>query len=560
MKTVQLGDICTVVSGSTPKRAIKEYWGGDIPWVAPKEISSLEGAYLNDSKEKITAKGLKSCSATMLPKGSLLLSSRAPIGLLAINNIPVCTNQGFKSLIPSEGVHVQFLYYYLKSNVKSLQYKGAGATFKELSKAAVERFVVHLPNFDDQIRIATLLSRVEALIATRKENLCQLKEFLTSTFLEMFGDPVRNEKGWATADCHKVVIGIKSGTSYGGEDRSALKDNEMGVLKISAVTQGFFNANEFKAVDRRKIKKQVITVKKGDFLISRANTYELVAACCVVDKSNEKLFLPDKLWRLSFDEKRINSQFFNYLLKNNSFRNIVRKQASGGHESMLNISMEKFRQLRVIVPDKFIQDKFANIEGKVGNLRKHYQQNLVELENLYGVLSQKAFKGDLDLSNIPTEGVDSSNDTEEKITSVLPLVEVPGEKMPHINALTSIDSNHPELQHEYGLPSIDFMVGENKAEEDDKDIDIANPSIRKKYVSSLLSTYLSGQKGGHFSMDDFSSLIDDKFEQLSTDENQILMDVVDYDSIRNSLFQLLENGQIEQKFNETSNKVELKIK
>ena len=81
MKTVRLGDVCKVVSGSTPERVKAEYWGGNIPWVAPKEINRLSSPYLFDSAEKITEAGFKSCSTGMLPVGSLLLSSRAPIGL-----------------------------------------------------------------------------------------------------------------------------------------------------------------------------------------------------------------------------------------------------------------------------------------------------------------------------------------------------------------------------------------------------------------------------------------------------------------------------------------------
>ena len=99
MKTIKLGEVCRVVSGSTPERVKGEYWGGMIPWVTPKEINRLSSPYLFDSVEKITEAGFKSCSTEMLPAGSLLLSSRSTIGLLAINKIPVCTNQGFKSLI-----------------------------------------------------------------------------------------------------------------------------------------------------------------------------------------------------------------------------------------------------------------------------------------------------------------------------------------------------------------------------------------------------------------------------------------------------------------------------
>jgi type I restriction enzyme, S subunit len=120
MRKIALGDVCQVLSGSTPKRNKPEFWDGNIPWVTPKEIGDLRTPYLEDSLEKITDLGYKSCSTTMLPTNSVLLSSRAPIGLLAINKIRVCTNQGFKSLIPSSEVHTEYLYYCLKYNLRAL--------------------------------------------------------------------------------------------------------------------------------------------------------------------------------------------------------------------------------------------------------------------------------------------------------------------------------------------------------------------------------------------------------------------------------------------------------
>lgn len=401
MRIVTLGGICKVVSGSTPKREKVEFWKGTIPWVTPKEISRLTSPYLWDSEEKITEEGFNSCSTAMLPAGSVLLSSRAPIGLLAINKIPVCTNQGFKSLVPSNEVNAEYLYYVLKANVKALQARGNGATFKELAKPAVEDFKIPLPAIDDQIRIAHLLGKVEGLIAQRKQHLQQLDDLLKSVFLEMFGDPVRNEKGWDIHPCEKVVSGISSGTSYGGEDRAFASAEEVGVLKISAVTQGVFDPAEFKVVNPAQITKTLRFVKRGDFLFSRANTVELVAACCIVPQDYDQLFLPDKLWVLTFNAELISPQFFNYLLKNERYRDAVRSLANGGHDSMLNISMKKFMTLDVPCPPAPIQRNFSTIAEKVEGIKSRYQQSLNDLEALYGTLSQQAFKGELDLSRIP---------------------------------------------------------------------------------------------------------------------------------------------------------------
>ena len=107
-----VGEVCEVVSGATPRTGKPEFWGGNVPWVTPKDLSELGQKHLSDTPRKITKAGLKSCSARMLPAQSVLFSSRAPIGLVAINTLPVCTNQGFKSLVPrSDLVSPDFLFW-----------------------------------------------------------------------------------------------------------------------------------------------------------------------------------------------------------------------------------------------------------------------------------------------------------------------------------------------------------------------------------------------------------------------------------------------------------------
>jgi type I restriction enzyme, S subunit len=143
---VKLGDCCEVVSGATPKTGNPDYWGGEIPWVSPKSLSKLETKFLDEPTEYITQAGFDSCSTRMLPAMSLLLSCRAPVGLTAINREPICTNQGFKSLVPNpEIIDVNYLFHIMRKMRPVLEAKGRGATFTEVSKAIVERFEIPLP-------------------------------------------------------------------------------------------------------------------------------------------------------------------------------------------------------------------------------------------------------------------------------------------------------------------------------------------------------------------------------------------------------------------------------
>jgi type I restriction enzyme S subunit len=190
-----LGKCCTIVSGATPRRNVPEYWGNHIPWVTPKDISHLDSPVLEDTPEYISKAGYKSCSANLLPEGSVLFSSRAPIGLVALTGREMCTNQGFKSLIPGEKVHSEYLYHCMKWMAPKIAELGNGATFKEVSKEVVSRVKIPLPPLAEQKRIASILDKADAIHRKRLQATKLADDFFRATFLDMFGDiPAKKSK------------------------------------------------------------------------------------------------------------------------------------------------------------------------------------------------------------------------------------------------------------------------------------------------------------------------------------------------------------------------------
>ncbi|GAB6064752.1 restriction endonuclease subunit S [Deferrisoma palaeochoriense] len=147
-----LGELCDVVSGATPKTNVPEYWGGGIAWATPKDLSGLDDWVLESTERTLTEDGLASCSATIMPKDAVLLSSRAPIGLVALAAMPICTNQGFKSLVSRGEVDPWYLFAWCKLRRDYLESLGRGATFKEISKRIVETVKVPVPPMDAQRR------------------------------------------------------------------------------------------------------------------------------------------------------------------------------------------------------------------------------------------------------------------------------------------------------------------------------------------------------------------------------------------------------------------------
>ena len=163
----RIDEVCDVVSGATPKTERPEFWGGGIPWATPKDLSELDGWSLDRTARTLTGEGLASCSAAMVPEGSVLLSSRAPIGLVAVAGVPMCTNQGFKNLVCGPDVDPWYLFGWCKIRTTYLQSLGRGATFKEISKRIVESIELPLPPIQRQRRFRSRLMNLTSIHRTR---------------------------------------------------------------------------------------------------------------------------------------------------------------------------------------------------------------------------------------------------------------------------------------------------------------------------------------------------------------------------------------------------------
>ena len=190
----KLGEVAEIIGGSTPKTDIPEYWDGDNYWVTPAELDGSK--YIEKTQRTITQKAIEKTNLSLLPIGTVLLSSRAPIGKLSITKSPMYCNQGFKNIVCGESLYNEFVYYYLKNNVDYLQSLGTGATFKEISKKVVEKIEMPVPSITEQQQIVSELDLLSGVIEKQKAQLEELDKLAQSIFYDMFGDPVANEKGW----------------------------------------------------------------------------------------------------------------------------------------------------------------------------------------------------------------------------------------------------------------------------------------------------------------------------------------------------------------------------
>ena len=188
-KEVRLGDVGKIVGGATPSTRNPQNYGGVIPWITPKDLSINKERFIEFGERNISEQGLNSCSAKMLPKGSILFSSRAPIGYVAIAHTSLCTNQGFKSFVPdTEKMDSMFSYYLLKHNSENIANLGSGTTFMEVSGKVMSDFIVNIPDLLTQQEIAGILSSLDAKIETNNKLNEKLEEMAQAIFKSWFVD------------------------------------------------------------------------------------------------------------------------------------------------------------------------------------------------------------------------------------------------------------------------------------------------------------------------------------------------------------------------------------
>ena len=188
-KEVKLGDVGKIVGGATPSTRNPQNYGGVIPWITPKDLSINKERFIEFGERNISEQGLNSCSAKMLPKGSILFSSRAPIGYVAIAHTSLCTNQGFKSFVPdTEKMDSMFSYYLLKHNSENIANLGSGTTFMEVSGKVMSDFIVNIPDLLTQQEIAGILSSLDAKIETNNKLNEKLEEMAQAIFKSWFVD------------------------------------------------------------------------------------------------------------------------------------------------------------------------------------------------------------------------------------------------------------------------------------------------------------------------------------------------------------------------------------
>ena len=348
---VKLGDVCEIVSGSTPKTSIAEYWDGDLKWITPAEITD-ETYIITDSVRKITELGVKKTGLTPFPEGTVILSSRAPIGKVAIAGSEMYCNQGFRNLICSDKINNRYLYWFLKGNTTFLNSLGRGATFKEISKKIVADIEINLSDKEQQKKVVENLERISGIIHMRKKELQKLDELVRARFVEMFGDPIKNPKGWEMVTIGDIVTEVRYGTS-----KPAVEDGRYPYLRMNNITaDGHLDLNNLKYIDIPDDEIEKCVVRKGDVLFNRTNSIDLVGKTAIFDLT-EDMVIAGYIIRIRLNERllpEVLSQYMNLKV----IKDILRSMAKGA-VNQANINAQELQSIKIYIPDMELQNQFA---------------------------------------------------------------------------------------------------------------------------------------------------------------------------------------------------------
>ncbi|MFH6838486.1 restriction endonuclease subunit S [Providencia sp. 2024EL-00732] len=522
MRQEKLSDLLDISIGRTPSRNEPSYWGKGYHWASIRDLSSK---IVTETKEQITDRAVTDARCKIVKKGTLLFSFKLTIGKMAFAGCDLFTNEAIAAFaIKDEAVlNPEFLYYALQSATYGGSNQAVmGKTLNSKSLADIE---IPLPPLDDQIRIAYLLGKVERLITQRKQHLQQLDGLLKSIFLEMFGDPVRNEKGWTISSLSKYGL-FKNGLNFTkGENGVKVRYLGVGDFKSKAELQDF---DSLAFIELNEQPTDDYFLHDGDLLFVRSNgNKELVGRCMAVYPGTTKVTYSGFCIRFRITSSSLQATYIAHLFRSTAFRSVLLQGGQGAN--IQNINQKILSCLSIPIPDERLQNQFATIVEKVERLKYRYQQSLTDLECLYSALSQQIFNGELNLSKVPMPILPTQNVTtvsqEEQATMPAPV----------IKAVSAVR-----------LPNTDNLQ-----------VALENVEARKTLIAEWLEAYRTQLADTSFSLQQFMEIAQSRLSEIHPD-NDFVLDASDFEYIKTWVFEALAIGKLTQEFDDSANCIELK--
>lgn len=392
-----LEDVAALVGGGTPSRAKSEYFGGNVPWVTPTDLPPIGTVRLLGSvSENLTEAGLKNSSAKLVPPGSVLFSSRASIGKIAVTDRECATNQGFCNFVPKHGVlDPWYLAYYLSSETDNIAALAGKTTFKEVSRKKLRSFSIPVPSITEQRRIVTrvmeCMDRVDEIRELCSEGIHESKAIESAMFHDFLQD------GNETPRWSLVRLGdLTKSSKYGTSAKAGKRRIGTPMLRMGNIVDGYLDLSDIRYVELPADQKRKYLLYPGDVLINRTNSLELVGKAATFDRDDGDWVYASYLVRIRVDTNQVLPEYVTATINSRMGRDYVLATARRAI-GMVNINAKEMAGFPISLPPLDIQRKFIDRLAEARRIGQQIRTGLrvADSDDLSDAVLRRAFAGEL---------------------------------------------------------------------------------------------------------------------------------------------------------------------
>lgn len=383
MEYKKINELTAVVTGGTPSTRKNEYWdNGDIPWL---QSGCCQNCDVDSTEKYITKEGYNNSSTHMMPADTVMIAlTGATAGKVGYLKFEACGNQSITGILPCESLNQRYLFFYLLSQREKILADCVGGAQAHISQSYVKNMTIPILAIKEQEQIVGELTKLSNIVSLRQEEIQQLDALIKARFVEMFGDPIQNPKGWEVVTIGDIVTEVRYGTS-----KPAVEGGKYPYLRMNNLTaDGHLNLNDLKYIDIPDDEIEKCVVRKGDVLFNRTNSIELVGKTAVFDLP-EDMIIAGYIIRVRLTEKmlpEVLSQYMNL----EALKGILRGMAKGA-VNQANINAQELQSIKVYIPEMELQKQFVKMKEQIYKSKVAVQKALDETQILFDSLMQKYF-------------------------------------------------------------------------------------------------------------------------------------------------------------------------
>ena len=374
MEYVEISKVINIELGKTPSRNNTDYWNGENTWIT---IADMTQKYIEESKEKITDIAIKNTKIKKVPQNTVIMSFKLSIGKRAITKAEVYTNEAIaafhikdlKSLIP------EYLYYALES-VDFLKYTDKAVKGKTLNKEKLKKIRIPISSLSVQLKISKILNKIQKIIENKRKQIILFDELIKSRFIEMFGDPIKNDKGW-----DKIFIEEIASLVSRGKTPKYVEKSKIGVINQACV---YWEKIKFENIKYHEDKKDILILQDQDILINSTGTGTL-GRVNIFMKNEEKdiiYTIDTHITLLRLKQWKSNSIYLKNYFRIPIIQKYLINKCVNGSTNQIELSKEKFNNFKVLLPALYFQKEFSQFVEKTDKLKFYSKKYLRKVVNI----------------------------------------------------------------------------------------------------------------------------------------------------------------------------------